>query len=136
MDERSSYSFPWRKRQFFIKLAEEVQTSAKAYVKLNYPKKNGLTLRDEYAQLEKANGFIHPSIKKAEPPSEAFFVWKLYWERFRSTGLTFAELQAYQEVMETKLTAWEIDTMFLINNAVESEVNTQAKNQTKTTKLG
>ena len=113
-----------------------MKTSAKAYVKLNYPKKNGLTLRDEYAQLEKANGFIHPSIQKAEPPSEAFFVWKLYWERFRTTGLTFTELKAYQEVMETSLTAWEIDTMFLINNAVESEMNTQAKNQTKTTKLG
>lgn len=114
-------------------MAEEVRSSANAFTKIHLPREtDGGTIYGDQAVLSR-HGKEHPLIKKAEPPSEAFFVWDLYWKRFRSSGLSFTELKAYQDVYGIKLALWQIDLLYIIHAEVEKVMNEE--NQKKMQKM-
>jgi hypothetical protein len=102
-------------------MAEEVITSAKTYVKLNRPYKKGSgCLRIDLEYMEDSKGVRDPQLDAAIPPKESFFVWSLYWDKFRTSGLSFSEISAYEQVSGIRLENWEVDLLFIIHNTVEA----------------
>jgi len=105
--------------QFFVRLAEDVKHSAETYAYLYIPDKNGKTQFTELTNIEASHGIRDPRLDEGTPPEEASFVFQLYWEKLRGTGMTFVEIKAWQDLTGFKLETWEIDLLFVIHNAVE-----------------
>jgi len=104
-------------------MAGQVRAAVIAKVQLDYPRKEVPgTWRDDYIAYEASKGVRHPLLDEAEPPTEAFFVWDLYWTRLRVTGFSLQELKAYQDISGEELTPWELDLLYIIHSTVEAEI--------------
>lgn len=71
------------------------------------------------------------------PPSEALFIWDLYFNKLRGSGVSFVEIKAYEDLYGVNLAPWQIDLIFIIHNAVEgyfNEKQRQAMNKNKNKK--
>lgn len=108
-------------------MAEEVETSARTFTKLYFPDKNGIRWYDELSFLEASKGIRDPRLDEAVPPEEASFVFNLYWHRFRTTGLSYTEIKAYQEISGIVLEQWDIELLFLIHNTAEKTLSEMYK---------
>ena len=73
--------------------------------------------------MEKAKGIRDPQLDAMIPPIETEHVTFLYWNRFRSTGISYQELKAFEEIEGYSLEPWEIDLLFTLHNVVEGTIN-------------
>ncbi len=99
-------------------MAEDTKASAEAFAEIHIPNKQGV-VKYEHLKMIASKGKHVPLFDQAEPPEEASFVFRLYWEKFMGTGLTYTELKAYEDVEGIKLYSWEVDLLFMIHNTVE-----------------
>lgn len=89
---------------------------------------NGDSEYDEALFLQK-KGEEYPLLKQAEPPRNeaALFVWGLYFNKLRGSGISMTEIKNYMDLYGVDLVPWQIDLIFIIHNAVEGYFNDKHK---------
>ena len=95
-------------------MTETLLVAVGCKIKLDYPKKKGVTLRKELEQVERTSGVHDPILDSVEVPIEGEFLWGVFWAL---TGrLSYTELQAYCQLTNMSLNLWEINTLMLMES--------------------
>ena len=123
MDERTGKCIYGCKRKFFTSLASSTRDAAEAFAKIHDVRQDGGSIFKDNPVYKKAMGKDHPLIKKMRPPSGAIFIWDLYFNKLRGSGVSSVEIKAYEDLYGVNLATWEIDLIFIIHNAVEGYFN-------------
>lgn len=96
-----------------------------------YPDKHGKVWFKELQSLEQLKGIRDPRLDEAVPPEETAHIFYLYWNRFRSCGVTHNEIKAFQDVEGYELEPWEVDLLFTIHSHAESTISEIIKDNHK-----
>lgn len=96
---------------------------------LTKPGKNGSTLYDQLAQVEKTTGKWPAEYEPLSPPEGTEHIWQTFWElrdtaRMGFSGperLSFFDLDAWMRVRDLKLPGWFIDMIMAMDMAYMNE---------------
>ena len=124
MDERTDKCIHGETCKFFTSLASDTRDAARAFVKVHDVRSSdGGSIFKDNPIYKKTTGKDHPLIKTSIAPKGAIFVWDLYFNKLRGTGVSFTEIKAYQDLYGVYLAPWQIDLIFVIHHAVEGYFN-------------
>lgn len=127
-----------RQRAFYQGLSQALVAHAKAIFKLSQKKPDGSTLREHLQAVERSTGRRPPELEVPALPQACAGLWPIFLELhnrraqggFGPAALDEARLLHWQQLHATRLSPWEIETLFALDNAwlaSEAEANSQAK---------
>ncbi len=108
-------------------MAERVNNSAKRFVELHYVDKDGNSDYQGLRHMEEVYGVRDSKLDEAIPPDEANFVWSLFFNKMKKSGVSFQEIDAYQRISGVILETWEVDLLYIINAAYDSTIAEKMK---------
>ena len=113
-----------------VPLVAEVGEYAKSHFHLDYVPKGGVSLRDQYEQVEKQIGKAPPELQNLPIlPECAETVWGYFFELSgkRTIGMsmnpiTWGDIDAWSRCRGIRLMQWEIDCITAIDEAFRDEM--------------
>lgn len=95
----------------------------KPSVEMDYPRKDGTTLRQHYVQLGK---FDWIEEKTPEIPPEGDYLWGWFWDIIGGKGSEeglWSCLRAWSEMTRISLSMWEVEVIKRLHNEYQHEIS-------------
>lgn len=137
MGGEATHSRHARPGAFYQGLSQALVAHAKAVFKLSQKQSDGKTLREHLQAVERSTGRRPPELEVPTLPQSCAGLWPIFIELhnrraqgFGSAAIDEARLLHWQQLHATRLSPWEIEAIFTLDNAwlaSEAEANSPAK---------
>jgi hypothetical protein len=117
-----------RPRQFFAELREELAAAVRAALELDFPGKDGTTVRDHLLQVYEQTGRWDDRLDLVDVPDEGEALWRWFWEIRRDQTVTLSEVEAFGRLNRLRLSPWEVGTILAMDAEILAYVATRARN--------
>ena len=97
-------------------------------MKLEYPQRNGTTLREHLEQVERQTGHRDPLLDSVQVPEGGEWIWTIYWRLRKEQSLSYQDIDAFCRVTGEQLATWEVEALFAMDQAVTGYIGEITRN--------
>jgi len=98
-------------------------------VELDYPKKDGSTLREHLLSYSRQTGQWDKRLNPPDIPERFIHLWEWFWQIIEGKGDQgfWVTLQAWQETAGYRLSKWEVDLLRQMNREFDKAVSKKTR---------